>query len=160
MVVATLEPMRTEVATLVSDLIEEEKEKIAKNEKIRDFAAKESIIELVTKSEKVIAKSTSVIGALDLGYIPILDAYRLEDIDIASKYGGRRVKEAIKDAPLEALEALEVARDTGVFSKIKIQTDGVDPILVGYAGGKDFLIASWLHLPHGKSVGFRYLPRV
>jgi len=154
-----LKAIEPEVTSLVSDLTKEGREELAKYEKIKEFAENEGIHELVKSSEKKIASITSMLGALEFGYIPVLDAGWVIDINTKSKYRKRWVSETMKNAPPEAIEALEAAKAAGVFEKIKLNARGPDPIIVGCAGKENFLIASWLCLPHGNSVGIRYLPR-
>lgn len=104
--------------------------------------------------ERKLAKSENCVVALEQGYVPV-DGW-FTRVDTKQRWGKRRVEEALKTMPEEVKEAWQKADALGAFESFSITGgDGGDPMFVGNAGGKHFLIAAWVNLPGGNAIGFR-----
>ena len=70
----------------------------------------------------------------------------------------RRARSELKTLPPIIHEAIEEAESMGIFKNIAMSDPraGDDPVIVGKAGGWNFLIASWVTLMGGQGVGFRF----
>lgn len=91
---------------------------------------------------------------LKKGYIPVVGGW-FWDIDTKSKWGSKVVKEVIETMPEEVKKVMEEEKSSGTFDKIKINGNRRgDPLLVGTKGNKNFLLAMWVNLEGGYSVGF------
>jgi len=70
----------------------------------------------------------------------------------------KRVRAELKTLPPIIKEAITEAESMGIFKDIAISDPraGGDPVIVGRAGGWNFLIASWVNLMDGQGIGFRF----
>jgi len=70
-------------------------------------------------------------------------------------YDSLAVKRVLNSMPEQVKEVMEAAKQSETFEAIKVS--GVrqrgDPMLVGVAGGRNFLLAMWCNLDGGYSIG-------
>lgn len=100
------------------------------------------------------SRAEAQLRALQEGYVPIVGGW-FWDIDTKNKWNKQAVKEVMETMPEEVKEVMEEARESGTFDKIKVNgRRRGDPMLVGTAGNKNFLLAMWANLEGGYAVGF------
>ena len=74
--------------------------------------------------------------------------------DSKHKWDKRDLRYTMRTMPQEIKEAWERVKALEIFPSFSIARAGADPTLVGNAGGKHFLIGSWVNLESGLSMGF------
>lgn len=106
-----------------------------------------------------LAKRRTYVEALEGGFVPV-DGRGFVRTDTKDKWNKTAVKVALARMPEEAKQAWEEAKELGVFSSFSVSPRrGGDPVLVGNAGGRPFLVACWVCIVGGTSVRFRFRQR-
>lgn len=114
---------------------------------IKDVGLKKTIQDKLTKAQEVVT-------ALEAGFVPV-DIHWFWDTETKSRWGVRNVRAILKTMPPEVKEAWQRVEDLGIFKNFGVTgRRGGDPMLVGIAGGRRFLIGAWVTLLSGYSVGF------
>jgi hypothetical protein len=134
----------------IAEMIAKEQAIIEDLDKVIPVAETESIRKGLTTR---LSKSVALVKALQSGFIPV-DSGWFVRTDTRSKWDKQEVEEAMKSMPDEVKEAWERIKELNIFQSYSVSTAGSDPILVGNAGGKHFLIAAWINLEGGFSIGF------
>lgn len=104
--------------------------------------------------QKQIDRLRGSVEALKQGFIPV-NVDGLIRTNTKDKWRKPRVKAALASMPEEARQAWEEAEKLGLFKNFSITTGG-DPVLVGNAGNKRFLIAVWVCTIGDGAIGFRF----
>ena len=103
---------------------------------------------------KELVQSDSILVALRGGYVPI-EGGTYFNINSNSFWLRKDVQKVVDTMPPEIKDAMEEAKTKGGFTKFAIAGEALgDPVLVGKAGKKNFLIGTWLNFEGGSSAGF------
>ena len=115
--------------------------------------------ELIKKLSTQKTRAEAQLKALQEGYVPVSGGW-FWDIDTKSRWGKQAVKQVLETMPEEVKTVMEAAKKSEHFEKVKVTGSRAgDPMLVGTAGGKNFLLALWCNLEGGYSVGL-VVPRL
>jgi len=145
---------RGELDLVVQGLIDKEKSVIKELETILPHLGMDS--PLRKGLETRLSKGLAHVAALEAGYLPVDSGFFIRT-DTKGKWTRKGVKEALDSMPEEIKEAWKRAEKSGVFKNFAVSSVGGDPLLVGRAGSKNFLIGAWVNFEGGYSVGFRCL---
>ena len=142
---------RGELDQVLATLIDKQSSVIADIDRCLPLMTDEDLIKKLS-IQKVNAEAQ--LKALQEGYVPIVGGF-FWNIDTKSKWGKHVVKDIMDTMPVEVKGVLEEVKESGVFKAIKVtgQRRG-DPMLVGSAGGHNFLLAMWANLEGGYAIGF------
>lgn len=144
---------REELERTIRDLLTKEKALVEAGRRVLPSLEEGPI---ATSLNKDLVRREAYIEALEKGFVPV-DARGFVRTDTKDKWNKSAVKASLRTMPEEARQAWEEAEKLGVFSSFSITTgERGDPVLVGNAGGKPFLIAVWVCVVGGGSVGFRF----
>lgn len=142
---------RGQLDSVLSELITKQQSVINDIEKCLPLMTDIDLINKLTKQKEKAEKQLEV---LKEGFVPIVGGW-FWNIDTKSKWGKGAVKEIIETMPEEIKEVMENAKQSGIFEKVKVNgSRRGDPLLVGTAGGKNFLLAMWVNLEGNYSIGF------
>lgn len=141
--------LKGDLEKVLGELLIKEKAVVEEVKKLLPHVELESI---KNGLERRLLKAEEAVKALEAGYVPV-DGW-FTDVESKSKWRRREVAETLKNMPDQVKEAWEKAKELGVFKSFSVSGDG-DPMLVGNAGGKHYLIAAWVCLPGGNAMGFR-----
>lgn len=109
---------------------------------------------LLSSLNKRLKQGQDCLVALEAGFIPLASGF-FTKVDVKSKWQKREVEETLATMPPEVKEVWEKVKGQGVFDSFSVTTRGGDPLLVGNKGRKHFVIAGWLPVTPGVSMGFR-----
>jgi len=135
------------VADLVTEqrIIVEDLEAIILNVKSTDIKG------ILTKRLKLARER---LGALSAGFVP-LDYGWFTATDTKATWLKKDVADTIEHMPNDVKEAWDRIQKLGIFKKFGVSPRrSGDPMLVGIAGKWNFLIAAWVNLPGGCSIGY------
>ena len=140
---------------VVEGILNKERSLVEELNKILPHVSEESI---KSGLERRLQQSLEHIGALESGFVP-LDGGWFIDIKSKSKWDKGNIKAVLETMPEEVQEAWRRVEQLGVFKGFSISgaRRSGDPMLVGRAGRKYFLIAAWVNFEGGYSAGFRVL---
>jgi len=147
---------RNDFDAVVGDLLEKERSIVDELEKIVPYVTNASIKDGL---ERRMNQSREHVSALEAGYIPVSGGYFMKT-DTKTRWNKSEVKELVDDMPEEVKDAWKKAEALGVFKSFAVSgTRRGDPMLVGNAGRKHFMIGFWLNFDGGYATGFVYHPR-
>lgn len=142
---------RGELDNVLTELIEKQKIVIEDVDKCLPLIGDENTIKYMTKKRK---QAEAQLRVLEKGFVPIVGGW-FWDIDTKSKWGSKAVKEILETMPEEVREIMDESRINSIFDKIKVSgSRRGDPMLVGTAGGANFLLAMWANLEGNFAIGF------
>jgi len=142
---------RGDLESVLREMIEHERSVVKELELIVPNIVEPSIKKGL---ERKLSTGIENLRALEAGYIPINRTWTVRT-DTKSKWPKKTVEQTIATMPEHLLEAWERAKELGVFKNFSITAErGGDPVLVGNAGGKQFLIGAWVNFEGGFSYGF------
>jgi hypothetical protein len=144
---------RGELETVVHGLIVKEREIAEQIEKLLPHVTVDAIR---LGLERRLNQSLEAIRAMEAGYIPV-DGGWFTKVDTKNKWRREQVKDVLDSMPEDAKEAWEKAKEMGVFNSFSISGGRGDPMIVGNAGKRHFLIACWANLVGGYSAGVRFM---
>lgn len=134
---------------------------ILKKEQVMADALEKGIAELPAGEirdgmTKQLNERREVIVALEAGHVPVtVDG--LVRTSVKSGWRAKEIKALIKNMPQTVRDAWEDAKSLGIFKSFAISAG--DPVLVGRAGRKTFLIGTWLNVEGGASIGYCFRPK-
>lgn len=146
---------RGNLETVVADLLSREQKIVAELTTVLEYITEPEIRKPLANR---LTQSQEHIKALEGGYIPV-DGGFFQKVDRKSSWLPREMIEAVNSMPEDARQAWERAQELGIFKSYGISGRGGDPMLVGVAGKKNFLIAAWTNFEGGFSAGFRVMGR-
>lgn len=140
-----------ELDNVLSELIQKQKTVIEDIAECLPLLNDETLTKQLSK-KKLLAEQQ--LKALEEGYIPIVGQW-FWDIDTKAKWGKIAVRAILETMPDEVKEVMEQAKESDTFQKIEVNGRRLgDPMLVGTAGKKHFLLAMWANIEGGYSIGF------
>lgn len=148
--------MSTELETMplpvkaLDDIMTRELIMLEANEKVIDLLEGK----LKGVASRDIALHKARLNALEAGFIPIEGTF--VSIEKPRSYNVVPTKRALNTMPTEIKDAMEEAKESGLFTSFWIGINGGDPVLVGNAGKWHFFIAAWINIRGGSSAGFRF----
>lgn len=149
---------REDLEASLAEMLQKEEEVVIQVNKLLPLTTEEN---LKKELENKLKNGLEKIQALRMGYVPVqTTGMWMVSTTTKDKWGKERLKLVLEELPEEIKEAMDRAKELGIFKSIKVSTrQGPDPMVVGTAGKQSFFIGAWLDLPLGRKIGVRILPR-
>jgi len=145
---------RGQLDQVITDLIEKQKAVVEEIGKVLPLVSVDEALKKSLERKRKLAEAQ--LKVLEKGYIPIEEGF-FWDINTKSRWQKNAVKEIIATMPEEVVDVMNKAIESGDFEKIKVNgSRRGDPLLVGSSGGSNYLLAMWVNLAGGYSVGFTF----
>jgi len=143
---------RGEIDAVLADLITERERVIADVDKL--LAIKPDSPNLIKNLEKQKKQAEAELVPLRAGYLPIEGGW-FWNLTTKSKWLRKAVKDVLDTMPAEVKQKMEEESKSGTFEKLQVSgSRHGDPMLVGYAGKRNFLLAMWCNFRGGYAAGF------
>ena len=149
---------KEDLESTLQEMLQKEEEIVSQVGKLLPLTTEEG---LKKELENKLKLGLERIQALRLGYVPVATGGMwMVSTTTRSKWDKERLKLVLEEMPEEIREAMDLAKQAGVFKSIKVSTrTGPDPMVVGTTGKQSFFIGAWLDLPLNRKIGVRILPR-